>query len=158
MGTTCDLEVRSSRAPVQFSLAMEKTLAKTSKQLKSSGAKFRSTDQGCMENYSRLNGLNSLMSQQVHLPALAMSASGGFSSKGDSPLPARFGQRNPVLIERAKAKGPKVFCFFFSKKKRFLLQSSSLSRRTSTSRLPTWFAGDTTPSFSICSISFAARL
>jgi hypothetical protein len=36
--------------------------------------------------------------------------------------------------------------------------SSSITRRTSTSRLPTWFAGPTTPSFSICSISLAARL
>jgi hypothetical protein len=37
-------------------------------------------------------------------------------------------------------------------------QSSSAVRRISTSRLPTWFAGPTTPSFSICSISLAARL
>jgi uncharacterized cupin superfamily protein len=37
-------------------------------------------------------------------------------------------------------------------------QSSSRSRRTSTSRLPTWLADETTPSFSICSINFAARL
>ena len=39
------------------------------------------------------------------------------------------------------------------------VQSSSPPvRRASTSRLPTWFAGPTTPSFSICSMSLAARL
>jgi len=36
--------------------------------------------------------------------------------------------------------------------------SSSRVERVSTSRVPTWLAGVTTPSFSICSISFAARL
>jgi hypothetical protein len=36
--------------------------------------------------------------------------------------------------------------------------SSSCVRRTSTSRLPTWFAAPTIPSFSICSINRAARL